>query len=74
MNRNRMAICVVGLACPLVMAASVYAADIQVGTWKINLAKSKYGTSSRLSCRVLLAGAKPGARGMSDLGSCQASL
>ena len=30
------------LVCLLVLAATVYAADIQVGTWRINLAKSKY--------------------------------
>src|SRR5262249_5735473 len=43
MNRNRiLAICVTGVVCVLVLAVSVNAADVNVGTWKINLAKSKY--------------------------------
>lgn len=28
--------------CVFALAATVYAADVQLGTWKINLAKSKY--------------------------------
>ena len=42
MNRNRIAIFALGVACALLVVASVFAADANVGTWKINLAKSKY--------------------------------
>jgi len=42
MNRNRIAIFALGVACALLVVASVFAADANVGTWKINLTKSKY--------------------------------
>jgi hypothetical protein len=42
MNRKQIALFVVGVLCLTVLAPAVYAADVQVGTWKINLAKSKY--------------------------------
>ena len=32
----------VSVGCVMLLAAGVYAADPQVGTWKLNLAKSKY--------------------------------
>jgi hypothetical protein len=46
MNRNRSAILLVGAVCVVVLAAPLYAADVSVGTWKINLAKSKYDPAS----------------------------
>jgi hypothetical protein len=42
MNRNRIAIFALGVACALLVVASVFAADANMGTWKINLGKSKY--------------------------------
>jgi hypothetical protein len=39
---SQTAVCAVGLVCVFALAATVYAADVQLGTWKINLAKSKY--------------------------------
>src|SRR5262245_13838803 len=46
MNRKQIALFAVGVRCLAVLAPAVYAADVQVGTWKINLAKSKYDPAS----------------------------
>ncbi|PYS49271.1 MAG: hypothetical protein DMG13_23790 [Acidobacteria bacterium] len=46
MNGKRTVAVAFGFVCLLGLAVALYGADIQVGTWKINLAKSKYNPSN----------------------------